>query len=124
MNADNRAAIGKTPGTVAALVQLLATGTEAAKQNAAGALANDNADNRAAIFSTPVAIAALVQLLKVGTDGKRVGGGGSQGPAPFRLAVCPYLAPSIVFSIWKPMLLDLHSSNRNCWSAVENACKN
>jgi hypothetical protein len=69
VNADNKVAIGKEAGVLAALVALLRNGSAVGKENAAGALKNlaVNDDNKEAIGKEAGALAALVALLRKGS---------------------------------------------------------
>ena len=67
-NADNQIAIA-TKGGIEPLIALVTSGTDAGKENAAGALRNlaDNADNKIAI-ATKGGLEPLIALVKSGTD--------------------------------------------------------
>ena len=71
-NADNKVAIAKVDGALAALVALLRDGSAVGKENAAAALGNlaVDDDNEVAIAKVDDALAALVALLR---DGSAVG---------------------------------------------------
>eukprot|EP00964_Phaeocystis_antarctica_P078353 scaffold48738_cov63-Phaeocystis_antarctica.AAC.1 len=68
-NADNKVAIAKVEGALAALVALLRDGSAVGKEKAAGALWSlaGNDENKVAIAKVEGALAALVALLRDGS---------------------------------------------------------
>jgi len=67
VNADNKVAIAKEKGALAALVALVREGSAVGKENAAGALANlaDNANNKVAIANEQGALCYISRITAV-----------------------------------------------------------
>jgi len=87
LNADNKVAIAKVEGALAALVALLREGSAVGKKHAAAALQSlaVNADNQVAIAKEEGALAGLVALLR---EGSAVGKANAAGALVYLALLC------------------------------------